>query len=115
MLAAERLLEIEETYGEKVQGIVPLELDDETLRLILYLKDGTNLRVTEQWRGRKLERYSYYWLTSANELKTGWDNAPHHARLKGFPHHKHVGQKENLQPSFETCLEEVMGVILSQE
>jgi hypothetical protein len=65
MLAAERLLEIEEAYGEKVQSIVPLELDDETLRLILYLKDGTNLRVTEQWRGRKLERYSYYWLTSA--------------------------------------------------
>jgi len=56
MLAAERLLEIEEAYGEKVRSIVPLELDDETLRLILYLKDGTNLRVTEQWRGRKLER-----------------------------------------------------------
>lgn len=48
MLAAERLLEIEEVLGEKVQSIVPLELDGETLRLVLYLKDGTNLRVTEQ-------------------------------------------------------------------
>ena len=47
MLAAERLLEIGETFGEQVQSIVPLELDGETLRLILYLKDGTNLRVTE--------------------------------------------------------------------
>lgn len=37
MLAAERLFEIEEAFGEKVQGIVPLELDGETLRLILYL------------------------------------------------------------------------------
>ena len=113
MLATERLFEIEEAYGEKVQSVVPLELDGETLRLILHLKDGTNLRLTEQWRGRTLERYSYYWLTSVNELKTGWDNAPHHTRLKNFPHHKHVGRKESLQPSFETCLEEVMEVVLS--
>jgi len=112
MLATERLFEIEKAYGEKVQNAILLELDGETLRLILYLKDGTNLRVTEQWHGRTLERYSYYWLTSANELKIGWDNAPHHARLENFPHHKHVGRKENLQPSFETCLEEVMKVIL---
>ncbi|MDY7077879.1 MAG: DUF6516 family protein [Chloroflexota bacterium] len=112
MLATERLLEIEEEYGEKVQSIVPLELDGETLRLILYLKDGTNLRVTEQWQGETLLRYSYYWLTSANELKIGWDNAPHHARLKNFPHHKHVGRKGNLQPSFETCLEDVVAVML---
>jgi len=43
MLAAERLFEIEEAFGEKVQGIVPLELDGETLRLILYLT------VSERW------------------------------------------------------------------
>lgn len=112
MLAPERLLEIEETFGEQVQSIVPLDLDGETLRLILYLKDGTNLRVTEQWQGKTIERYSYYWLTSADELKIGWDNAPHHTRLKNFSHHEHVGRKENRQPSLETCLEEVMAVIL---
>ena len=103
MLATERVFEIEEAYGEKVQSLVPLELDGETLRL------------TEQWHGRTLKRYSYYWLTSTDKLKIGWDNAPHHTRLKNFPHHKHVGRKENLQPSFETCLEEVMKVVLSSE
>ena len=113
MLGTERLLDIEEAFSDKVQSLVPLELDGETLRLILYLKDGTNLRVTEQWHGRILKRYSYYWLTSADELKIGWDNAPHHTRLKNFPHHKHVRRKENRQPSFETCLEEVMEVVLS--
>ena len=82
------------------------------LMIILYLKDSTNLRVTEQWQGKALQRYSYYWLTSIDELKIGWDNAPHHTHLVNFPHHKHVGRKENLQPSFETCLEEVMEVIL---
>ncbi len=114
MLAAERLLEIEEAFGDKLHRIVSLELDDETLRLVLYLKDGTNLRVAEQWAGKTLKRYSYYWLTSANELKIGWDNAPHHTRLVNFPHHKHVGQRDNLQPSIETCLEQVMAIVLGQ-
>jgi hypothetical protein len=91
MLASERLLEIEEKFEVKVERIVPVELDEEALRVILYLKDGTNLRVTEQWAGKVLKRYSYYWLNSA--------------------HHKHVGKQGDLQASAETCLEEVMGFI----
>ncbi len=94
-----------------VHRIVPIELDEETLRVILYLKDGSNLRVTEQWDGKMLKRYSYYWLTPGNELKVGWDNAPHHAKMESFPHHKHVGRQDNLQPSTETRLEEVMRVV----
>ncbi|MFH1905824.1 MAG: DUF6516 family protein [Chloroflexota bacterium] len=39
--------------------------------------------------------------------------APHHTRLQNFPHHKHVGQRGNMQPSFETSLEDVMMVILT--
>ena len=55
MQAIERVLEIEAAFGEKIQGLVPLELDGESLRLIIYLKDGTNLRVTEQHlRGQTL-------------------------------------------------------------
>jgi len=38
MQAIERILEIEAAFGEKIQGLVPLELDGESLRLILYLK-----------------------------------------------------------------------------
>jgi len=48
MLAIERLLQVEAFLADKVAKIVPLELDGETLRLIVYLKDGTNLRVAEQ-------------------------------------------------------------------
>jgi hypothetical protein len=113
MLATERLLEIEINFSESVERIVLVELDGETLRLVLHLRDGTNLRVTEQWSGSVLERYSYYWLTPTNELKIGWDNAPHHTRLETYPHHKHVGRKENLQPSSETRLKEVMKIVVS--
>jgi len=112
MLATERLLEIEQEFGPAVERIVPIEIDEETLRVILYLKDGTNLRVAEQWDGSVLKRYSYYWLTSANELNIGWDNALHHTQLDRFPHHKHVGRQKHLQPSTETCLEDVMRVVL---
>ncbi len=115
MFATDRLLEIEEKFGESVQRIVPTELDDETLRVVLFLKDGSNLRVTEQWEGGKIIRYSYYWLTSENKLKVGWDNAPHHKKLSGFPHHKHIEQQNNLQPSAEKCLEEAMKVILQKK
>jgi hypothetical protein len=113
--AIERLLEIEDSFGKRVEKIVPLELDGETLRTIIYLKDGTNLRVTEQWERRKLKRYSFYWLSAADRLKIGWDNAPHHTRLKTHPHHKHVGNQKNLKPSAETSLEEVMSVVLGDD
>ena len=59
-------------------------------------------------------RYSYYWLTSDNRLKIGWDNAPHHEELASYPHHKHVGQQTDRRPSDETSLEAVMQVIVSQ-
>ena len=101
------------TFFSRVK-IVLLELDESTLRLILYLKDGTNLRIAEQWTGETLERYSYYWLTATDELKIGWDNAPHHTRVVSFPHHRHVEKQSNVQPSYETSLEQVMAIVLSE-
>ncbi len=112
MQATDRLMEIEEKFRAVAERIVPIELDGSALRVILYLKDSSNLRVAEQWESGQLRRYSYYWFTSDNELKIGWDNAPHHRQLEGFPHHKHVQSQNNLQPSAETYLEEVMKVIL---
>lgn len=64
--------------------------------------------------GRKLKRYSNYWLTAENELKIGWDNAPHHKKLNTFPHHKHVDQQKNIQLSKETTLEEIMKIIFEK-
>jgi len=43
MLASERLLEIEEKFEAKVERIVPVELDEETLRVILYLRNGDEI------------------------------------------------------------------------
>ena len=111
MQAVERWLEIEALLDGRALHIVVLDLDGETLRLVAYFKDGTNLRITEQWEHTTLKRYSYYWLTADNQLKVGWDNAPHHGNLPTFPHHKHVEQQGNLTDSSETCLEEVLAVL----
>ncbi len=109
-----RLLSIYAAYSEHIQRLVPLQIEDEYLKAVIYLSDGSNLRVTEEWEGKTLVGYSYYWLTADNRLKIGWDNAPHHAELASFPHHKHVGQQANRQPSNETSLEGVMQFIISQ-
>ena len=109
-----RIREIEQKYAHLVQDLLILRLTEETFRLILLLNNGTTLRVAERWQDSIFVRYSYYWLDAQNSLKIGWDNAPHHAHLENFPHHKHVAGKENLQPSFETCLEEVMAIILNE-
>ena len=111
-MATERLLEIESEFGSSVQRIICIELDDESIRLVLFFKDGTNLRVAEQWKGNLLKRYSYYWLDENDKLIIGWDNAPHHTKLDSYPHHKHVGKQNNLQSSQETSLVDVMEVIL---
>ncbi|MBL7105875.1 MAG: hypothetical protein ISS18_16240 [Bacteroidales bacterium] len=106
-------MDIETKFVSIVQRIIFLEAEDEALRIILYLKDGTNLRVAEKWNQDILEKYSYYWLSSKNELIIGWDNAPHHTKIDTFPHHRHVGNQKNMQPSNETCLEEVINFILN--
>ena len=107
-----RILDIYAKYGEHIEAIVPLKIEDEYMKIIIYLSDDTNLRVAEEWDGDKLVHYSYYWLAPDNRLKIGWDNSPHHKKLQNFPHHKHVRRQENRQSSVETCLEDVMKVII---
>lgn len=48
MLAADRLIEITDICAEIAERIVPLDLDEEMLRAVICLKDGSQLRVTEQ-------------------------------------------------------------------
>ena len=109
-----RIFDIYARYGEYITRLVPLQIEDEYLKIVIYFADGSNLRVTETWESDTLISYSYYWLTSDNQLKIGWDNAPHYGELRSFPHHKHVGQQTRREPSNETCLEDVMRVIISQ-
>lgn len=83
------------------------------VRFRLTFSDGSCLHVSEDWQSGALGAYSYYWLGSASNLIIGWDNAPHHASISTYPHHKHIGAQPNRQPSVERTLESVLTVIRS--
>ncbi len=113
MLATERLIEIELLCSGKAHHIEVIESDGEYLKIVIYFNDDSNLRVAELWEKDKLAKYSYYWLSSNQELKIGWDNAPHHKKVETFPHHMHTGGKRDISPSSQNCLEDVMAYIFS--
>lgn len=72
--------------------------------------DGSTLFVRE-FATADDSRYSYHWQTKNGALICRWDNAPHHKRIKTFPHHKHVRHKDNVIPSTETTLDAVLTLI----
>jgi hypothetical protein len=47
-LIEDRIVAIERKYAHSVRDILVLILTDEILRLVLWLNDGTTLRVTER-------------------------------------------------------------------
>ena len=93
-----------------VEVTVP-RVDYHAFKLKVTLTNGSTLRISEQYYRDTLEQYACYWLDADNRLLIGWDNAPHHYHLPGFPHHKHVGSQDNRQPSEETTPEEILAAI----
>jgi len=114
MLAIERLIEIELLCSGKAHHIEVIESDGEYLKIVIYFNDDSNLRVAELWEKDKLAKYSYYWLSSNQELKIGWDNAPHHKKVETFPHHMHTGDKRVISSSSQNRLEDVMAYIFQE-
>jgi len=94
-----------------------IEIDDEFITSVsgfldcaVELIDGSTLYVTEYFTisGEKIKRDKYsYHLQEKEEFIIRWDNAPHHRKIKTFPHHKHV--KEAVLESKEVVLEEILG------
>jgi len=81
------------------------------IRLRADLINSDKLHISEAWDDETLIRYAYYWLKQNDELRIGWDNAPHHPEVSTHPHHKHIETQENIQTSDETNLEDVLRLI----
>jgi len=58
-------------------------------------------------------KYSYQWVSAANQLIHRWDNA-HAVNLPTSPHHQHVGSEENIHPSEPMTLDLVLTFIAGQ-
>lgn len=81
------------------------------IRLRADLINSDKLHISEAWDDETLIRYAYYWLKQNDELRIGWDNAPHHPEVSTHPHHKHISTQEDIQASEETNLEDVLRFI----
>ncbi|WP_258084604.1 toxin-antitoxin system TumE family protein [Thermococcus thermotolerans] len=79
------------------------------LKIKAGLRDGSVLYIRE-FVSEDEYNYSFQWQRGG-ELIIRWDNAPHHRRLETFPHHKHVSSKDNIQPSREVSLEDILKII----
>lgn len=80
------------------------------LRVIFHFIDGSILHVRETViDGMKL-KYAYHWQDKTGKMLVRWDNAPDWG-VRTFPHHKHVGEQENVEPSYERTLVQVLYVI----
>lgn len=110
--ALERIAVLHNLASEIIAEIELLAAPNPNLiRLRADLVNSDKLHVSEAWDEESLIRYAYYWLKQNDELRIGWDNAPHHPEVSTHPYHKHVETQENIQASDETNLEDVLRLI----
>ena len=110
--ALERIAILRNLASEIITEIELLAASNPNLiRLRADLINSDKLHISEAWDEETLIRYAYYWLKQNDELRIGWDNAPHHPDVSTHPHHKHIAMQENIQASDETSLEDVLRFI----
>ena len=56
-------------------------------------------------------KYSFHWMQEDNSLIIRWDNSHYHDNVETAPHHKHVGDKGEAEPSEEMDLRKVLTFI----
>lgn len=79
-------------------------------RAEFVLSDRSRLYVRETVLGPSVRKYSYHWQDEDENLIMRWDNAPDWD-VTTFPHHKHIGQNNSVEASFERTLKQVLGFI----
>lgn len=110
--ALQRIAVLRDLASEIITEIELLAASNPNLiRLRADLINNDKLHISEAWDQETLIRYAYYWLKQNDELRIGWDNAPHHPEVSTRPHHKHIAAQGNVHPSEETNLEEVLRYI----
>ena len=56
-------------------------------------------------------KYSFHWQDRQEHCIVRWDNVPHHVTVASFPHHKHLGNAEQVAESAPMQLETVLEYI----
>ena len=83
-------------------------------KIKVSLKDNSVLFLREIIITNVLFDYSYHWQSESGVLIIRWDNAAHYPDIATFPHHKHVGEENRIEPSYEQSLQQVLDYIKKQ-
>ncbi len=83
-------------------------------KLEIDLHDGSKLHIKDYYfaDGRK---YAFHWSDANGKLKIRWDDAQHWRKVPTFPHHKHVGDEGNVDPSVEVTFADVLEYIRKKQ
>ncbi|MDQ2097293.1 MAG: DUF6516 family protein [Tychonema bourrellyi B0820] len=91
-------------------------LESGYFRARLTLKNGDFLEVVEFFTvfdNRCItESYRYQWMDETQQtLRKRWDNVEHFPNLPNFPHHVHIGEESNVEPSSSMNILELIDLI----
>jgi Family of unknown function (DUF6516) len=107
----ENLDQILEEFGDLIEDKKvekAKQVDGESiLKVRIFLKDQSQLAVYERIENMA-SKYGYQWMKEDNSLLISWGNDSHHPEISTQPHHKHVGNRQNVQPSEEMNLRKVL-------
>ncbi len=79
------------------------------IRGVILFEDDTRLEFVEVKDTDVTDKikYRYQYMNQSHAMIFRYDNAPHHAHLPTFPHHKHVDEKQ-VRESHEPTLGDVL-------
>jgi len=82
-------------------------------RLKAFLTEKESIEIFEFYFSGNLLKYSCTYIKESFSILR-YDNAPHHKKLKSFPHHKHIKDiiKDLEKPRLEEFLGELMKIRL---
>jgi len=113
--------------GGTPEGIVRRQMDEEdrlgSLAGLVRFTTGQSLDflliVDTAPMTPTLLKYRFHLADSQNRCLVRFDMSPHHAGLRTFPHHKHVGQDEDVvesgPPDLEMMLAEIQFHLAERE
>lgn len=73
-------------------------------KIVVTFMDSSVIFLREIIIQNVLADYAYHWQQADGSLIIRWDNAAHYPAIITHPHHKHVGEDFNVQPSYEQNL-----------
>ncbi len=93
--------------------VIKHEIEENQIRNYLKLKltDRSQLIIKDYKFSDNKRKYAYHWMDGDGDLRIRWDNAAHWKTISTFPHHKHIGNEENVTASTDTDIESVLAYI----